>query len=623
MSTIFLIEKDIDLMRSTFIAFGIADLLYSLNEQGSGGKQVIRNQGSVYAIETNLTPGQMVARVRKLGRLPNILPAIVKGMSAKEQKAEGIERIKAEQKYKPFDFNGTVIDYELERAKEGDRIEKSKGNRQEGDVPKRPIHYPLWAHLCSYFGKGSAMRKGYPLVLHTWHQHTGEAAEILLNIILERYGNFPNPTQETEHRWTTELLPYMETQETDPFDWQKELKQSGYVTGLAVVSPSTVQGAYSSSGALALNNDTQDVFWLDLYMALVGYMKIGMPYRANKDVLLYYPIPHEIDYIDAVQLMEGYQQSNYAQQLYSYSNQIPRAKIDVLCHVLYYREVVQRRRQRLQSQVDNKPWLSALPLSSIEGLVSYYYKDIATQIPFDETTFALPAWLPSEPTLEELSSAEVILREHYNMLSNIRGDDAEELMIINHYRRFITFGDADDWIEFANAYGQYQFSKMLDMRWLPTMYMSVFKETLVNTQNDRKNYRPILENPGFLSIASAIRSSTGYLRYEKEVKQKNTGFRVRHGLGNDLKRRAHNPDHFVEDLTDFVHDYMRESDAVRKDTGETRHFITLNDLQDVMDLVNQFGSRVVASLLVAAGYTSHYSPKSNNQNVSVQENQND
>ena len=604
------IGKDIDLMRSTFITFGLAELLYSLSTQGTGGSQLIRDEGSVYKIESDLTRDHMVARVRDRGRLPQILPAIVKGMSAKEQAAEGVERIRAEQKYKPLDFRGEVVNYETERDKEGERIEKSKGNRQEGDVLKRPIHYPLWAHLCSYFGKGSAMRKGYPLVLHTWHQHTGEAAEMLLDIILERYGNFPNPTHETEYQWATELLPYMETQETDPFDWQKELKQSGYVTGLAVVSPSTVQGAYSSSGALALNNDTQDIFWLDLYLALVGYMKVGMPYRANKDVLLYYPIPHDIEYMAAVQLMESYQQSNYAQQLYSFSNQIPRAKIDVLCHILYYREVIRSRRQGLEIEASRQPWLANLRVDSIKGLVSYYYKNIATQIPFDETTFALPAWLPPDPTLEELTAAEPILDEHYKMLSRISGDDAEELTIINHYRRFVTFGDADAWIEFANAYGQYQFSKMLDMRWLPTMYFDVLKETLVNSQNDRKNYRPILENSGFLSVASAIRSSTGRLRYEKEVQQKNTGFRVRHGLGSDLKRRAHNPDHFIEDLTDFVHDYMRESDAVRASTGETRHFITLEDLQDVTDLVAHYGSRVIASLLVAAGYTSHYSPSS-------------
>ena len=129
---------------------------------------------------------------------------------------------------------------------------------------------------------------------------------------------------------------------------------------------------------------------------------------------------------------------------------------------------------------------------------------------------------------------------------------------------------------------------------------------------DKKDYRPILKDPGFRSIAAAIRACTVNLRYWKDVKKTQTAFKVRHGLGDDLRRNAHDSDRFIEALSEFVHDYMRESSSVQANTGETRDFITADDLYAVTSLVERYGSRVVANLLVAAGYASDYVRKESN-----------
>ncbi|HRL14589.1 MAG TPA: hypothetical protein PKX07_22085, partial [Aggregatilineales bacterium] len=177
-------------------------------------------------------------------------------------------------------------------------------------------------------------------------------------------------------------------------------------------------------------------------------------------------------------------------------------------------------------------------------------------------------------------------------------------------------GDPDDWIEFAIGYSQHRFKKLPDATWMPFLTDSVFAITLHNTQQedssmqDKKDYRPILENSGFQSIANAINSCTVYLRYVKDVKKQNVAFKVRHGLGDDLRRNAHNPDQFIADLSEFVHDYSQESASVQANTGETRPFVTANDLFEVTGLVAEYGSRVVANLLVAAGYASRYERKS-------------
>lgn len=149
---------------------------------------------------------------------------------------------------------------------------------------------------------------------------------------------------------------------------------------------------------------------------------------------------------------------------------------------------------------------------------------------------------------------------------------------------------------------------MVDESWRPGLSLDLVKKTMMNTQQG-KNYCLILENEGFRHIAIAIRNCTIQLHYFKDVKQQRSAFKVRHGLGNDLRRRAHNADEFIEDLSSFVHDYMRESSNVKVKTGKSRPFITNEDLYQIITLVSEFGSRVIANLLVAVGYVSDVNRK--------------
>lgn len=127
------------------------------------------------------------------------------------------------------------------------------------------------------------------------------------------------------------------------------------------------------------------------------------------------------------------------------------------------------------------------------------------------------------------------------------------------------------------------------------------------TLNDRKDYRPILDNPGFQKIAGAINYCTSYSRYKKDVQKDRTfPYKVRHGLGDDLLRNAHNPELFLLDLSDFIHDYRRESINVHANTGKTRTEIEPDDIHEITGLIAQFGSRIVAHLLVATGYAARF-----------------
>jgi hypothetical protein len=605
------VEKDTDLMRSTFVAVGLARLVYALIRDGRADQIALYDVGSAYGLDIPAEPEELLAQVQRLGWLPPLLPAIQKPLSAGEQKdiESGMPAEQIWRKYVPAEIEARgrqVIDYGYQKQLAAADKPAKKGVREEGDAVPRHPDFPVWAHLCSYFGKGSAMRTVYPSILHTWHAHTQTNATELLKLLLTGYGSFPNDIDLMRQTWTAQILPQL-----GYIDWEI----APLVTASSLVSPSTVQGAATLSAARNMNNQPLDGFWLEFYLAFAGYMEVGMPFTLGSDVLLYYPLPRRISLRRLIAVLSDYRNDRDARQLYRFSNAMLRAKLDTLAHIVYYKSMVAHYHHNLPEP--DAPEYEQIDENSITGFVGYYYKDIGgTQIPFDETLFALPAWLTLAAEAHQLNAAHRLLTIHYQILTSVRGKPpknaltADELILFNTYRRFITLGEAQAWIEFVIGYTAYRFHNLPDMGWLPDLHVDVFEETLMNMQSDKVDYRPIMASEGFQRIATAIRDCTVKARYFKDVKRDTTyAFKVRHGLGDDLLRHAHNPEKFIGELSSFLHDYARESSNVQVDSGKTRTFVSERDVFEIIALIQQYGSFVVAHLLVATGYSSDYRAK--------------
>ena len=606
------VDIDTDRMKSTFTAIGLAQLFYELPPPGSGEKIRLLNQGSAYLIDVSYSPNEAMAYLarRNSQRLPPLIPAIKKKFSAKEQKQLQADPASAVQfKYVPQGFQPSdmIADYETQQGYLPAKKEKNAVH-QEGDAQERDANYPLWAHLSSYFGKGSAMRDGYPNLLHSWHAHQGEAATALLKLILALYGSTPNDVETVQADWQATIQPLLT---------YRDYPISAMISSLAVVSPSTSKGLYSESAARGLSEDTPESFWLSFYFAFAGYIAAGMPFTLGSDVALYYPLPENIQIQPLKSVMKKYREQSATRRLYQFSNALPRIKLDVLAYLNYYRNIVAYFAEQRE--------LGGLPkrLQAYGGLVGYYYKDAGgTQIPFDETVFALPLWLPRDAGQNALDAATTMLDDHYALIDRVRGKPpknsmtGDELAVLSDYRQFITSGEKQAWVDFVIRYNHYRFSQMVDQPYLQPITSDLFTATLINIQeaqsvDDKQDYRQILTNRGFRNIANAIRYCTITTRYFSDVQKRNVSFKVRHGLGDDLLRQAHNSGTFVQTLSSFLHDYARESISVQANTGETRPFVTEDDINDLVGLIAEYGSPTVASLLVAVGYSSDYNRDSN------------
>ena len=117
--------------------------------------------------------------------------------------------------------------------------------------------------------------------------------------------------------------------------------------------------------------------------------------------------------------------------------------------------------------------------------------------------------------------------------------------------------------------------------------------------------KPILESQGFQNITAAIRRSTVIPQYFKGRGDRGP-YDIRYGLGADLLRQAAYPDQFIQALSAFLHDYNRETAQIyeryKGNPPVRRAMVTTEDIQQVVELIDEHGSKTVANLLVAFGY---------------------
>jgi hypothetical protein len=114
----------------------------------------------------------------------------------------------------------------------------------------------------------------------------------------------------------------------------------------------------------------------------------------------------------------------------------------------------------------------------------------------------------------------------------------------------------------------------------------------------------ILEDEGFLSIAQAIRRSTVSLAYKDKKERR---YNLRYGLGQELMRKSQYADEFLQELTEFIHAYNDETMRMHertegKDKTTWRKLVTTQDIEHIVKLIDQYGSKTICNLLVACGY---------------------
>lgn len=398
------------------------------------------------------------------------------------------------------------------------------------------------------------------------------------------------------------------------------LKKDMYATALQIINPTTGKGAnYAKASELTRAIGNQDSFWLLELLKFVGFMYAASPYivQGSKDRKTYVLQPKNIDLSTLQRMMDKFRAVCWSSTV---------VKLDIMASLRFAQTFIQHRQQALKGDLEDDPFGEEQIYSIAHGFEVAFYKDLGSAFAtMNVSSINLPYWLPRIKTLEESEAALDIVKEHLQIIQRLRNskgeEGSEEYELLRFYRDFLSGRDLRPFWKFTTAYSSYLISQHEHEK-SPQRQIRPFTTTgleniiEMNTTATKKKLTGITTNEGFRRIAYAIRQSTITAQYRRtqigEVR-----YEVRYGLGQELMREAHYPDKFIAVLSRFLHQYNAEtareeeklasklkralvSDDRRK--NKMRGSVSFTDIDAIVQLIDDFGSEQVCSLLVAYGY---------------------
>lgn len=406
----------------------------------------------------------------------------------------------------------------------------------------------------------------------------------LLAIIRSIWGAFPNDTAKAMAQWQALAK-------------KRGLDAKGEVTASQVVNPEQGKGA-NRAKADTLTIGNQGAFWLAEAVKFAGLFVGAVPRTVSgvKDRKTYVLLPRELDYATHKHIFDAFQTALWPATA---------VKMDVLAALRYSKEFVS---QYLAVQ-GGLPGSSYRAEDYVQALAVASYKDLGSAVAtINLAALNLPAWGAPLGDAEDARRLDAVLEEHIAIIRNLDEDKSEEQRLLRAYRDFLSSRDPQlhALFAFTDAYAAYVMGKLLRRQWVQQLSTTSLEVIIVSHDADRppdKSLTRIVRTPGFQNIAEAIRRSTVIPQYQK--RDGKGSYEVRYGLGDRLKRKAHYPLQFIQELSEFVHLYNQENARHFERQGtQFRKAVTTEDLAQLAALLDEYGADApaVAHLLIAYGY---------------------
>lgn len=212
----------------------------------------------------------------------------------------------------------------------------------------------------------------------------------------------------------------------------------------------------------------------------------------------------------------------------------------------------------------------------------------------------LPRWTGTPQTRKDILGLKEVIDEHLAVIREIDETHSDGYNLLGAYRDFVAGNNWDAFFEFTVGYS-HEIIRRLNKgaRWVPLFTTSGLRRLIMVSQ---KPLLPIIQNPGFQNVAYAIRYST-IVPQTRKARGDESLYEIRYGLGAELKRKATVREEFIAALMDFVQKYNQENvQTLEKRGQQMRRDIRTPDVEEVVRLVDEYGSELVANLLVAYGY---------------------
>lgn len=505
------------------------------------------------------------------------------------------------------DNDKVVVDYEAERDqrsayitayKELDKSAKRAellGEEHPALKTLPPAPHPDW-DIFRLLNPAALI--GYNTLMAQWYEigQEGQTA-VVARLLCDLFGQTPNDV------------------ETIRAAWRAFAKDQGWklvdATASQFYNPSQGKGINRAMpNGVGLSNLKN--FWLLEWLKVIGLYRVGFTrtLQGRNDRKTYVLAPGRLNWAAASQIQHRFKQRMRFRET--------AVRSDILTVLRYLQAFIQYVADAQEQEPDEqeRQFLEMLgdtwaPADFMHGFHTTFYKDLGNAVATMNISFLnLPGWVIIRRP-EDVEIYEAILDEHEQVIRQLTEDRGEQLNLLMLYRDFIVADNLDPFFQFTTAFSSYLISQGERAGFSPRRFSTSNLRRLI--VNNEKNLRKILNSPGFVNIAYAIRQSTVTAQYRKKA-QNDRRYDVRYGLGRDLVRQSQYPEEFVAALSDFIHKYNAENAQVMETrSGPYRRSVQTSDIQSILELIDEYGSDLIAKLLVAYGYARDPRPQDTEQ----------
>lgn len=567
----FYVDKTTDTFADVLLTYGVAALLDRLLRDNVGPRLVrVKDAGSVYAIELESPIQDGYADIAWFCDLPFL---------------------KAGRKKPPEEWPARVFDYNAVRDRRGEYFEARKKLPKEARRPgatvdefpelatvnalKPPGDYDIMAQIYQLSGIYA-----YSHVLDNWFK-CRDCFPQLLQLILDLFTTTPNDVAGALDAWR-------ELKDEHELDISH---RKDTATLVQILNPSMGKGFNRPKTDRADLLQNPDDFWPLEFLKFWGMRMAGLPrfVSGGGDRKTYVLRPRNVTLETLGKVYRPFNKVMWPSTA---------IKMDVLA-ALRYTDVFLE--QWLAGQLEDVRY-GQQPGDHVSGLAVAFYKDMGqASTVLNLAEIGVPQWMVIE-TLDQAQAYQALLEEHRRVVTSLDEGRGDQYRLLRLYRDFLSGRILEPFFKFNAGYAGLTMSRMERGQWAPRFTTTNLKELIMTTDD---KLTPILENAGFRNVATALRRSTVIPQYFKAQGKKGP-YDVRYGLGNDLLRRAAYPEQFIQALSEFLHDYNRETAQINErykgNPPVRRATVTTDDIQQVVALIDEYGSPTVANLLVAFGY---------------------
>jgi hypothetical protein len=554
----FYVDKETGTSADTNLVFGLAELVDRLIPQDIGDVGLhIEDIGDGYCItlETAIQ-AQWVAQAYFFDLIP--------ALDTRSEKANLL--------------HGQSIDYIKHQRDNQAYFEAVEKGQDEAELANQGIYpphpdWPIWAVI-----NQMSATPAYNSLAELWDAHR-DCFPQLMELILDLYSTRPNPIREVEATW------------------QKLAREVGIgvkpiISQLQVVNPGMGKGG-NRSKATGLGIGGLNGFWLTEYLKFVGFYQVALPrvVKGSKDRKTYILRPKKLSWRTHKQIIREFRKVFYAQTA---------VKMDALASLSYCQTFI-KQWQNAQA-VGKRGRASNNPGNHVAAIEVTYYKHLGSaHATMNLSTLALPMWFGGGELSEETAGQFLeLIEEHRRVVYRLDEKKGDEYNLLHAYRNFLSGRSLRDFYQFSRGYASHVISELASGK-NPPQFSTTNLEVLIMAHD--KKLSPILEKEGFRNVAEAIRRSTTIPQRQK-ARGQDQFYEIRYGLGDKLLRHAQYRDEFIQELSRFMIAYNHETDR-KFETRQQRQYrrnLTMEDIEAIVELIDEYDVATVANLLVAFGY---------------------